>query len=153
LETSFFLRKEVSWTGGAKMEIEWMAGGKCLQTKAKDKAEGLKTCSKCPSAIWGSPVAAGLLKSGMCTIALGESRVAAELDSIAGKLTGIERFATEESSPSDKIAVLDRILEYAKETGWSLAGLTGDDTRNLLEILIEFCKRAEKKGLDILTGW
>jgi hypothetical protein len=37
-------------------------------------------CSKCSSAIWGSPVAAGLLNSGMCTIALGESRVAAELD-------------------------------------------------------------------------
>jgi len=136
-----------------KMEIDWIAEGKCLQKKARNSGEGLRICSKCASAIWDSPVVAALLNSGMCTISLGESRVATELNSIAKKLTGIEGFATEEISPSGKIAVLNRILEYAKETGWSLEDRTQGDTEDLLEMLIEFCRRAEKKGLEVVAGF
>jgi hypothetical protein len=135
------------------MEIEWVTEEKCLQAKARDTGEGLKMCLKCTSAIWESPVVAGLLNSGMCTISLGESRVATELNSICKKLMGIEGFATRESSPSRKMTVLNRILEYSKETGWTLEDRTQDDTRNLLEMLIEFCRRAEKKGLEVFAGF
>ncbi len=129
------------------MEIDWMSGGKCPQRESR-----LKVCLRCASAIWGSPVVAAMLNSGMCTISLGEG-VATELNSVARKLTGIESFSTMESSPADKIAVLNRILGYAKETGWSFEDRTQDDTQGLLEMMIEFCKRAEKKGLDIFAGW
>jgi len=135
------------------MEIEWVTEGKCLQAKARDAGAGLKICSKCPSAIWDSPAVAAFLNSGMCTISLGESRVATELNSICKKLTGIEGFATRESSPSRKMTVLNRILEYSKQTGWTLEDRTQDDTRNLLEMLIEFCRRAEKKGLEVFAGF
>ena len=135
------------------MEIDWMTERKCLQTKAGNIARKERICMKCPSAIWGSPVVAGLLNSGLCTISLGESRVATELNSIARKLTGIEGFSTKESRPAGKLAALNRILEYAKETGWSLEGRSPDDTEGHLEMLIEFCKRAEKKGLEVFAGW
>jgi hypothetical protein len=152
IETSFFLRKEVSLEV-LSMENEWMAEGKCLQTKAGNIARGERICMKCPSAIWGSPVVAGLLNSGLCTISLGERKVVKELNSIARKLTGIEIFSSKESSTADRIAVLCQILEYATETGWSLEDRSQDDTQNFLGMLIEFCERAEEKGLEIFAGW
>ena len=130
------------------MEIDWVVGLRCPERKEEGEQ-----CMKCPDAIWDSTAVAGLLNSGMCSIFLGKSSVATELNSLARKITGIESFSTMESSSTDKIAVLSRILEYAKETGWSLDGRTQDDTEGLLEMLIEFCKRAEKKGLEIFAGW
>jgi hypothetical protein len=133
------------------MEIDWMVGLRCPERKEGE--DRLEQCMKCPNAIWDSATVAGLLDSGMCNVFLGKSSVATELNSIARKLTGIESFSTKESSPADKIAALNRILKYAKETGWSLEGRSADDTEGHLEMLIEFCKRAEKKDLDIFAGW
>jgi len=57
------------------MEIEWMAEGKCLQTKAGETGGELNICTECASAIWSSLVVAGLLNSGLCTISLGDNKV------------------------------------------------------------------------------
>ena len=133
------------------MEIAWVVGLRCPERKEDE--DRLEKCMNCPNAIWDSAVVAGLLDSGMCNVFLGKSSVATELNSIARKLTGIESFSTKESTPSDKIAVLNRILKYAKETGWSFDDQSQDDTEGHLEMLIEFCKRADEKGLEVFAGW
>lgn len=132
------------------MEMDWMVSIKCSGTE-----EGEDELLKCrsPNAIWDSPIVAALLNSGICTIFVGQSKVARELNSIAQKLTGIDDFCWKECSPAEKIGVLGEILKHARDTDWGLEDRTQDDTEGHLEMMIEFCKRAEKKGLDIFAGW
>ena len=75
--------------------------------------------------------------------------MAAELDEIGKNLSGIERFTKEESSATRKLEILNQIKSYIKTTGWAINGLSHKETLEHLDTLIEFCKRAENKGLDV----
>jgi hypothetical protein len=73
--------------------------------------------------------------------------MAAELDEIGEKLSGVERFTKMESTPSIKRDILNQIKDYTERNGWTINGLSKRETIEHLGTLIEFCKRAEEKNL------
>ena len=88
----------------------------------------------------------------MCGVRVGSIGMAEALDSVAESLLGIERFTKVESSASMKLAILRKIKLHAKSTGWRIDGLGLKETLEHLGLLIEFCRRAKKKGLWV-TAW
>jgi len=75
--------------------------------------------------------------------------MAADFDTIAEKLLGIERFTKIESNASFKLRILKQIKSHAENRGWRIEGFTQEETLKHVDILIEFCKRAESKGLKV----
>ena len=131
------------------MEIEWLIEGKCPQKKDSSLDEATRVCTECPYAIWEYPAVAAALNSAMCSVVLGDDHAARELDSLVKRLMSIENFARGECAPSMKRGVLKQIADYARETGWSLEERSSEETMEHLEMLIEFCSRAEEKSLRI----
>ena len=78
--------------------------------------------------------------------------MAAEIDDIGQRLTGIERFTKRESHATTKKDILERIKAYSLCNGWTIDGLPLHETRKHLENLIEFCQRAEAKNLNIKSS-
>ena len=133
------------------MGTDWLVKvncGKAVET-GKSREEHIKDCKNCPYVIWEEPkTVAGFLQT-MCGVRVGNIYRAAELDDIGKDLTGIEYFTKQDSTPSVKKGILKQIKEHAKRTGWSLKGYSTTETIDRLDTLIEFCNRAEEKGLDI----
>ncbi len=91
---------------------------------------------------------AGFMAS-MCGVRAGSVGMAADLDIIGEKLTGSERFTKNESDAAIKLGILKQIKIHAEKDGWKLTRFSKRETLEQLNLLIEFCKRANAKGLDI----
>ena len=136
------------------MGTDWLIKVKCWKGMEKGKTEEdhVKECSKCPYVIWEEPRSvAGIFRT-MCGVRVGNVYQAAELDDIGEKLTEIKCFTKEESNAAFKKNILEQVRNHAKKTGWSIKGLSTAETIEWLNTLIEFCKKADKKGLDI-SAW
>jgi hypothetical protein len=135
----------------SKMGTDWFIKGGCPHPNGEinSREERVKACLECPFVIWENPVTvAGFMKS-MCGVRVGRIGRAAELDDLGEDLTGIAYFTKENSSPSMKLKILEEIKEYAERNAWSLSGFSPQETMEHLDLLIEFCERAEKKELAI----
>ena len=64
-------------------------------------------------------------------------------------LSGIERFTKHESTATIKLGILEQVKSYVRKSDWKIEGLTREETLEHLDLLIEFCKNAEAKGLKI----
>jgi hypothetical protein len=135
------------------MGTDWFIKAECPHPNSEinTREERVKACLRCPFVIWGEPVTvAGFMKS-MCGVRVGNIGVAAELDHIGERLTGIPRFTKKEASPSEKLAMLEKIKACTKEGRWKLQGFSQEEILGRLEKLIKFCKRVEEKGLNIVV--
>ena len=131
------------------METEWLLDVNCPRKDNFADEPAQRVCAKCPYKIWDySAVAAGL-NSSMCSIVVGNKDVTEQLDLIAEKLTGTKRFTKKDGNPSSKREILEKIRTYAKLNGWNIIGLSQKQTITRLDMLIEYCKRVEAKGLNI----
>ena len=131
------------------METEWLIDVNCPRKDNFADRPVEEVCGKCPYKIWEQPIIAAGLNSSMCGISLGNKDVTDQLDRVAEKLTGIKRFTQQDGDPYSKREVLEKIRDYAKQNEWDISGLSHKQTMTRLDMLIEFCKRAEEKGLDI----
>ena len=133
------------------MGTDWFVKAQCPRPnkEAKNEEEHIKECSGCPFVIWEKPESVAGFMSSMCGVRVGSIGMAAELDDIGERLTGIARFTKEETGSSEKLAILEKIKGYTKGNGWTIEGLSQQETLEHLDWLIEFCKRAEKKELAI----
>jgi len=133
------------------MGTDWFVKVECPHPneEIENEEERIKACKSCPYVIWERPESVATFWSTMCGVRVGNIRTAAELDDIGRKLTGTARFTKEETSSSQKLAILEKIKKCAEEEGWRLPGFSKKETLERIEFLIEFCKRAEKKELTI----
>ena len=135
------------------MGTDWFIKVECPHPNREinSREERIKACLECPFVIWENPVTvAGFMKS-MCGVRVGNIGMAAELDQIGERLTGIPRFTKKEASPSEKLATLEKIKACTKEGRWKLQGFSQEEILERLEKLIKFCKKAEEKGLYIVV--
>ena len=133
------------------MGTDWLVKVDCTKAgkTGKSREEHIQDCKKCPYVIWEeAKTVAGILQT-MCGVRVGNVYRAAALDEIGKELTGIECFTKQEDPPSVKKAVLEQIKEHAIASDWSIKGYTATETIEWIDTLIEFCRRAEEKGLDI----
>jgi hypothetical protein len=136
-----------------KMGTDWFIKVECPHPnrEIKSREERVKACLACPFVIWEAPVGvAGFMKS-MCGVRVGSICMAAALDDIGERLTGIPRFTKKEARPSEKLAILEKIKSCTKQDGWRLQGFSQEETLERLDKLIEFCRRAEEKDLNIVV--
>ena len=135
------------------MGTDWFIKAECPRPdkEAKDKEEHIKACSRCPFVIWEKPESVAGFMSSMCGVRVGSICMAAALDDMGERLTGIPRFTKKEARPSEQLAILEKIKSCTKQDGWRLQGFSHEETLERLDKLIEFCKRAEKKELSIHT--
>ena len=133
------------------MGTDWFVKVKCPKpaTYISSEEEHIKQCSGCPYVIWENPESVAGFMSTMCGVRVGNIWMAKELDDIGEKLTGIEKFTKLDSSPAPKLHILKQIRTHSREGLWSTEGLSRERAFKHLDDLIEFCKRAEEKGLDI----
>jgi hypothetical protein len=133
------------------MGTDWFVKVKCPKPgeKGSTRGEHVKVCSGCHYLIWEKPETVAGFMSSMCGVRVGSIGMAAELDEIATKLLGVERFSKHESSAAIKLGILEQVRSYVIIAGWRIAGLTKEETLQHLDRLIEFGKRAEAKGLKI----
>lgn len=136
------------------MGTDWFIKVQCPHPnkEVKTEEERIKACLSCPYVIWEKPEPVAGFMCSMCGVRVGSIGMAAELDAIGQKLAGIERFTKEDSRPSLKLEILHRIRAHVDENGWTIQGFPKTATLEHLDSLIEFCKRAEEKGVDI-TVW
>jgi hypothetical protein len=133
------------------MGTDWLIKVRCPYPNKdiRTEEERINACLRCPYVIWQEPEPVAGFMSSMCGVRVGSIGMAAELDDIGKKLTGIPEFTKQESSPSQKLEILEKIKEHTNENGWSILGLPLKATLEHLDTLIEFCKRAKEKGLRI----
>ena len=133
------------------MGTDWLIKVKCWKAieEGKTEEDHIRDCLSCPYVIWEEPKSiAGIMRT-MCGVRVGNVYRAAELDDIGKELTGNQDFTKTESKPSVKRDILEQIKNHAKRTGWSIKGFSTTETIDWLDMLIEFCKRVEQKGLEI----
>jgi hypothetical protein len=112
------------------MGTDWFIKAECPHPNEEinSREERIKACSACPFVIWEEPeTVAGFMKT-MCGVRVGNIGLAAELDAIGEKLTGIPRFTKKQAGPSEKLAILEKIKAYTQEAGWSLPGFSQEET-------------------------
>jgi hypothetical protein len=85
----------------------------------------------------------------MCGDRVGSVGMALKLDAIDDALTGFDWYTKHKSDASEKFYVLRKIRSYALNTLWSIEGVVREQTLNHIEMLIEYCERANVKGLEI----
>ena len=136
------------------MGTDWLVKVNCTKAveTAKSQEEHIKDCKNCPYVIWEVPETVAGFCQTMCGVRVGNVYRAAELDGIGKDLTGIEYFTKQEGPASVKKGILEQVRSHARTTGWSIKGFSTAETVEWLNMLIEFCKRAEEKGLDI-SAW
>jgi hypothetical protein len=131
------------------MTTQWLIDVDCPRKDNFTDEPVTRACNKCPQKIWGQPAIAAGLNSAMCSIILGDKEMIGEFDVIAEKLGGVKRFTKQDGSPSSKREILERIRAYTNQNGWIISGLSQKQTITRLDMLIEYCKKAEAKGLNI----
>jgi hypothetical protein len=133
------------------MGTDWFVKVDCPRPgkNIRNRDEHIKACTGCPYAIWEEPQPVAGFMMSMCGVRVGSIGMAAQLDDIAEDLLGIERFTELDGHVSFKLGVLQQIRSHAEHTKWKLKGFSRAETLEHLDSLIEFCKRAEAKGLTI----
>jgi hypothetical protein len=133
------------------MGTDWFVKADCPRPgkNINNREEHVKACAGCPYAIWEEPQPVAGFMMSMCGVRVGSIGMASELDQIAETLLGIEQFTELEGNVLFKLGVLKQIRSHAEHTGWKLKGFSHEETLEHLDILIEFCRRAEAKGLTI----
>ena len=133
------------------MGTDWFVRVKCPRPDKmiSTHTEHVEVCSGCPYAIWGKPQPVAGFMSSMCGVRVGSIGMAADLDTIAEKLLGIERFTKIESNASLKLRILKQIRSHAENKSWCIEGFTREETIRQVDILMEFYKREESKNLKV----
>ena len=131
------------------METEWLIDVDCPRNDNLADEAVQRVCDKCPYKIWEQPIIAAGLNSAICSIVVGNKYITEELDTMAEKLAGIKRLTQQDGSPSLKREVLEKIRAYAEQNECDISGLSHKQTMTRLDMLIEYCKKAEAKGLNI----
>jgi hypothetical protein len=133
------------------MGTDWFVKVKCPRPhkEAKNLKEHINDCSGCPYVIWEEPESVAGFMNSMCGVRVGSIGIAADLDCIGETITSIERFTKTGGRADDKLSVLDQIKSHIESKLWTITGLTREETLEHLNLLIEFCKRADAKGLEI----
>ena len=136
------------------MGTDWFVKVKCPRPSknVRTREEHIAVCGDCPYVIWEKPHSVASFMASRCGVRVGSIGMAEALDSVAESLLGVERFTKLESSASIKLAILRKIKLHAQSTGWRIDGLGLKETLEHLGLLIEFCRRAKKKGLWV-TAW
>jgi hypothetical protein len=131
------------------MGTDWFVKVRCpYPGRDVDSEEGhIKQCSDCPYVIWEKPESVTGFMHTMCGVRVGSIGMAADLDDIGEKLSGVERFTKKESNPSLKKDILKQIKDYTEKNGGSINGLSKRETIEHLDTLIEFCKKQRRKVL------
>lgn len=134
-----------------KIVTNWFANVRCPKTGNNERIseEDIKACSECPHAIWESPQYGIDFMNSMCGVRVGSIETAAEIDTLAENILDLDRFTKKEGSATFKLGMLMQIKSYAENIGWCIQGVSLEETLRLLDHLMEFCKRAEAKGLGI----
>ena len=117
--------------------------------KANNSEEHINLCSGCPYIIWEKPEPVAGFMASMCGVRVGSIGMAADLDRIGQKLTGVERFTKKDGDPVSKLDILGSIKHHAENNGWRLRSFSKKETLEHLDLLIEFCRRATRKGLGV----
>ena len=131
------------------MGTDWFVKVKCPKpSRVKDEQQHIEVCSSCPYVIWKKPKPVAGFMASMCGVRVGSIWMAAELDDIGEKLTGRVRFTKTDGKPEEKLLILEKIREHINN-GWRLEGFTKEDMLEWIDELIEFCRRCQKKGLEI----
>jgi hypothetical protein len=91
---------------------------------------------------------AGFMAS-MCGVRVGSIGMAASLDSIGEKLTDTAAFTEKQGQIEQKLAILRLVTSHAENNGWRFEGMSKAETNRQLGLLIEFCERANGKGLNL----
>ena len=134
-----------------KIGNDWFVKVKCPRPndKIRTPEEHIKACSGCPYVIWEKPQSVAGFMNSMCGVRVGSIGMAAELDTIAENLLGLDRFTKTEGSATLKLGMLMQIKSHARNTGWRIEGNSREETLKHLDHLMEFCRWAEAKGLSI----
>lgn len=142
------------WPEVIGLETDWFVQVKCPRPdkKVRNQQEHIEACAGCAYAIWEDPQSVAGFMNPMCGVRVGSIGMAAELDTIAEKLIGVERFTKSDSDAAFKLGILKHIRAYGEMNGWRIQGFTKKATLEHLDELIEFCKKAESKGLRI-SAW
>jgi hypothetical protein len=93
------------------MGTDWFIKAKCPHPNEEinSREERVKACLACPFVIWEEPeTVAGFMKT-MCGVNVGNIGMAAALDDIGERVTGIPPFTKKEARPSEKLAILEEI--------------------------------------------
>ena len=134
-----------------KIGTDWFVDVKCPRPNkgVQSEAEHIKACAGCSYAIWEKPeMVAGFMRS-MCGVRVGSIGMAASLDFIGERLTGVARFTKSDGQIEQKLAILRFVKSHAENDGWRFEGMTRQETLQQLDLLIEFCERANAKGLNL----
>jgi hypothetical protein len=134
-----------------KIGTDWFADVKCPRPNkgVQTGEEHIKACSGCPYAVWETPeMVAGFMRS-MCGVRVGSIGMAASLDLMRERLTGIARFTKSDGQIEEKLAILRLVRSHAENDGWRFENMTRQQTLQQLDLLIRFCERASTKGLNI----
>ena len=134
-----------------KIGTDWFVKVKCPKPnkEANNREEHISICSDCPYVIWEEPEMVASFMSSMCGVRVGSIGMAADLDIMGEKLLSMREFTKTESGPASKLRVLKQIKKHAENDGWKFKHFSKKETLEQLNLLIEFCRRAESKGLDI----
>ena len=134
-----------------KIGTDWFVEVKCPRPNkgVGNEDEHIKACTECPYAIWERPeMVAGFMRS-MCGVRVGSIGMAASLDSIGERLASAARFSKSQGQIEQKLAILRLVKSHAENDGWRFGGMTKAETHRQLDLLIEFCERANVKGLNV----
>ena len=114
-----------------------------------NREEHINACSGCPYAIWEEPEPVAGFMFSMCGVRVGNIGMAAELDIIGEKLSGVERFTKNNGDSASKLEILKQIKAYTEKGGWKFEGFSKKETIKHIGLLIEFCGRTKEKELSI----
>ena len=134
-----------------KIVKNWFVNVRCPKTGNKDRISeaDIKACSECPNAIWETMQSKEDFMNSMCGVKVGSIRTAAEIDALAENILDLDRFTETEGSATFKLGMLMQIKSYAENIRWCIQGISREETLRHLDHLMEFCKKAEAKGLGI----
>jgi len=127
-----------------RIGTDWFVKVECPRPNKRvtSRKEHIKACSGCPYVIWDEPeVVAGFMAS-MCGVRVGSIGIAAELDLIGEKLSGVERFTKSDGRAALKLGLLRHIRSHAENTDWRIGNFSRGETFEHIDSLIDFCKRA-----------
>ena len=134
-----------------RIGTDWFVKVKCPRPDkaATNREQHIQACSGCPYAIWDAPEPVAGFMASMCGVRVGSIGMAADLDDIGERLIGVERFTKTDGHTGFKIRLLKNIRLHAENTGWRITSCDRRETLAHLDRLVEFCTKAEAKGLEI----
>ena len=98
-----------------KIGTDWCVNVKCPRPNKKLDSceEHIEACSVCPYVIWEAPESLAGFMASMCGVRVGSIWMAAELDEVGEKLTGVARFTTQDGGVDLELRILKQIMSHA----------------------------------------